>query len=313
MDTGHRQADKELEKIAKEIIRIFDSVDSKVIKKMKAYLRKFKSEIKEHERMVDEGIMTEAEYEKWFTSRIMTTKEWKKLVEDISAECEKGTEKAMAFAGMTLAAVYAFNRSFSARQIELQARKYLGRQIKFSSITKPRKRLLPKSPDRKRNRVWHRRKIESVIRSGMKKGKSIDKIARELNRVTKMDRVSCYRAARTGVTSAENMARIDSMFEAEEMGIGMDKIWIAALDARTRTSHRVIHGQRIPCTEYFSNGLFYPADPDGEPAEVYNCRCTLGGIPIGVAMDLKDAPSGMGNLEWAAQKPESKPYPVWRE
>ena len=103
------------------------------------------------------------------------------------------------------------------------------------------------------------------------------------------------------------------MYEAEELGIKYDKIWMAVLDARTRTSHRVVNGERIPVDEYFSNGLFRPADPDGEPAEVYNCRCTLGGSPEGVPMEIAEAPAGMGKLEWQGEKPVSKPYPRWRD
>lgn len=317
MDTGHRQADKELEKIAEQISTIFNTVNRKITKKMKRYLKKFEAEIKQHEQMVDDGEITEEEYEAWLTNRVMVGKEWSEVRDDITEDCHEGTQKAMAVAGASLLAVYTFNKTFAREQIVMQAKRYLGRNITVKQMassakaTRPFKGILPKSPDPVKNRIWHRRKIESVIRSEMRKGKSVDKIAKKLHKVTDMNKVSAYRAVRTGVTSAENIARIDAMFEAEAMGMPMDKIWIATLDNRTRTSHRVMHGQRVPCTEYFSNGLFYPADPDGEPAEVYNCRCTLGGLPLDVAMELKDAPYGMGNLEWIATEPKSKPYPSW--
>lgn len=310
MDKGHKQADKELEKIAKKLIEIFDEVDRKVVEKMTRYLKKFEEEIKQHEQMVDNGEMTVEEFETWLVNRVMMGKQWDDLRDEITEDYNEATVKAMGVAGGALLAVYMFNKSFANEQITMQASRYLGKTIHFTKATRPFKGLL-KYPDPYKNRIWHRHKIEAVIRSGLKKGKSVDKIAKRLHKVTNMNKVSAYRAARTGVTSAENRARIDAMFDAEAMGIPMDKIWISTLDARTRTSHKIIHGQRVPCTDYFSNDLFYPGDPDGEPAEIYNCRCTLGGVPMGVVMDLKDAPDGMGNLEWVATKPVSKPYPAW--
>ena len=50
---------------------------------------------------------------------------------------------------------------------------------------------------------------------------------------------------------------------------------MATVDDRTRPSHVDLDGERVPVGEKFSNGLRYPADPDGDPEEVYNCRCTL--------------------------------------
>ena len=147
----------------------------------------------------------------------------------------------------------------------------------------------------------------------MKKGKSIDDIARRLHKVTNMDRVAAYRAARTGVTCAENEARIDAMLDAQDMGIAYDKIWFATLDDRTRVAHRVMHGERVPCDAYFSNDMYKPGDPAGAPEELYNCRCTLLWVPAGMPMDIEEGPDGMGKLEWSAQKPVSKPYPRWRD
>ena len=146
----------------------------------------------------------------------------------------------------------------------------------------------------------------------MKKGQSVDKIAKQLNKVIGMDRTSAYRAARTAITNAENVARLDAMREADEFyGIKYDKVWIATLDDRTRTSHRVINGERIPYDQEFSNGLMFPADDSGDPEEVYNCRCTLGWAIAGIDADIPEGPDGMGKLEWSAKKPISKPYPRW--
>ena len=76
-------------------------------------------------------------------------------------------------------------------------------------------------------------------------------------------------------TAAENSGRLDSYMQAQEMGVVMQKTWLATDDSRTRKSHREVDGETIPLNEEFSNQLMYPGDPMGAPEEVYNCRCTL--------------------------------------
>ena len=311
MDKGHRYADKELERIASQITEIFGQTDDKVIAIMKRYLKKYEDDIKRHAQMVEDGEITEREFEQWFIQTITTGKEWEKVRNEITDEYQDSSKEAMAAAGSGLTAIYLFNRRVAGESIEKQVRSFFKKKIKLSF---GKKQIIPnKRPDPSVNQRWHRRKIESVIRQGIKKGQSIDDIARKLHKVTNMDRTAAYRAARTGVTAAENIGRVDAMLQAQEMGIKYDKVWYATLDDRTRTSHRVMHGERVPCDEYFSNGLFEPADPDGEPEEVYNCRCTLLWVPSEqLAFDIDEAPEGMGKLEWSAQKPVSKPYPRWK-
>ena len=108
-------------------------------------------------------------------------------------------------------------------------------------------------------------------------------------------------------TGAENAGRVDSYKRAEEMGIEVQQEWMATLDGRTRDSHRILDGERIPVAKdkwhpaKFSNKCRYPGDPDGPPQEVYNCRCTL--VPVIKGVDQSKAPrnsklGGMSYEEW---------------
>lgn len=90
--------------------------------------------------------------------------------------------------------------------------------------------------------------------------------------IVRKDREIAIRNARTMMTSAENGGRFNSYLRAEDLGISMEKQWLATLDGRTRHSHAAQDGEHVPIKEEFSNGLMFPADPDGDdPREIYNC------------------------------------------
>jgi hypothetical protein len=53
---------------------------------------------------------------------------------------------------------------------------------------------------------------------------------------------------------------------------------MAAIDARTREAHRLLDGQEQEIDDPFESELgeiMFPGDPDADPANVYNCRCSL--------------------------------------
>ena len=86
------------------------------------------------------------------------------------------------------------------------------------------------------------------------------------------------RYARTAMTSAQNAGRIGVMERAKDMGINVQKKWLATLDMRTRDSHAKLDGQIRDVDEPFDSELgkiMFPGDPAAHPADVYNCRCTL--------------------------------------
>lgn len=308
MDAGHKYADDMLEQIAEDIAKEMGKATKRVIEKIKKHLKKYEQRMKDKAKQVDDGEITEQEYEQWCINEITTGSQWAKVRDDIASDLSITTENIIKGTAVLLTAVYLYNRNYMNDAIESTIKANTNKIVKLPRH-KTHRPIVPKSPNPAKNRIWHRRKVESVIRQGMKKGHSIDKIAKKLENVSKMDTNTAIRTARTGVTAAENMARIDSFLDAEDMGISMMKQWYATKDSRTRKSHRVIDGERREVLEYFSNGLMYPADPDGEPAEVYNCRCTLLGEADGMSLlSVPKAPSGMGKYEWVGEKPIPKHY-----
>lgn len=122
---------------------------------------------------------------------------------------------------------------------------------------------------------WNTKQMASKLMQGILNGDSIPKISESLLDVIHNNDVSATRAARTLVTQAENHGRLDSYKTLDEQGVVQEKVWIATPDSRTRESHIDVDGERVGINDTFSNGLEYPADPSGDPAEVYNCRCSM--------------------------------------
>lgn len=137
-------------------------------------------------------------------------------------------------------------------------------------VTLPRKKV-----DVPKDEQWNTKTLNSKLLQTILNGDSLDKFEKDLISVIGNNAASLQRNARTMVTGAECGGRVDSYKELEEMGVIQKKVWLSCADDRTRESHLDIDGEEVDINETFSNGLMYPADPSGEPSEVWNCRCTI--------------------------------------
>lgn len=126
----------------------------------------------------------------------------------------------------------------------------------------------------KKDYNWNSKRIQSELQRGIAAGESTDKIANRFYNVMGSNKKAAVRNARTAITSARNAGTMEAYKDAAELGIKLQVEWMATADSRTRDTHRWLHGVRIELDEVFPNGCRFPGDPKGEPAEVYNCRCT---------------------------------------
>ena len=87
------------------------------------------------------------------------------------------------------------------------------------------------------------------------------------------------RNARTAYTGAQNAGRVEGLKRArDDLGIHVKKRWMSTLDDKTRDSHQDLDGKTAEIEEPFESLLgpiMFPGDPDADPGNVYNCRCTL--------------------------------------
>lgn len=148
--------------------------------------------------------------------------------------------------------------------------KTVRRLVKDGDIELPYKDL-----DKIKDKRWNTKQMSSRLLRGILNGDSVKKIATSLVDITNNNKAAAMRNARTMVTGSENRGRLDSYNELDSLGVVQKKKWIATPDDRTRESHLKLDGEEVDINDKFSNKLDYPGDPSGDPAEVYNCRCTM--------------------------------------
>lgn len=116
--------------------------------------------------------------------------------------------------------------------------------------------------------------ITQEISRGIASGLAYRDIARNIGNVSGAPLSRAKTVARTEGHRIQQMSTVDAQQAAKAKGADVLKQWDAALDGRTRDSHRRVDGEIRELDEKFSNGLMFPGDPNGSAAEVVNCRCT---------------------------------------
>lgn len=283
------------------------------------------------------------EYKKWKLSQIAVGKLWEERKQTIAEDLQNTYKIAQSIAQSYMPEVYAINHNYGVYDIETQTGKDTGYRlldgqtvfrmaygdylvdagISFSLYDHMTiERLLKENPDmlpppgtkisekiaNGEAVLWNKQKLQSVMMQAILQGESIPEIASRLAKeVGDSDRKAAIRNARTMATGAQNAGRVDSYKRALAMGIKVKQQWLATHDGRTRHSHRQVDYEIRPVGEEFSNGCLYPGDPSAPASEIYNCRCTLGGVVDGLtsqADKLQDYSAIGGDYEkWKAGHP----------
>lgn len=125
--------------------------------------------------------------------------------------------------------------------------------------------------------------VAGQIAEGVNQGETIPELSRRVERELSTTATPRWQnravvTARTETIGALNGSRADA-FRAvvEQTGDEMEKMWLSTTDGRTRESHILADGQRVPVNQPFQlegGEVDYPGDPFGPPEEVIQCRCT---------------------------------------
>lgn len=123
-------------------------------------------------------------------------------------------------------------------------------------------------------------RISNLIEQGRSDNLSLPEIARLVSsKFLPISRTRSALIARTETHNAASFANNSYHQQVEkDLGIKMQKKWVATNDARTRSAHAQANGQIVDMNEDFMVGgvpMSYAGDPKGGVANVINCRCVI--------------------------------------
>lgn len=118
--------------------------------------------------------------------------------------------------------------------------------------------------------------VQDALSEGLATGDAIKTIASRIDDFYSFAVDSrSTRIARTEIIGASNAGTYEGMKQA---GVE-NKEWLATKDDKTRETHQDLDGTVVPMDDSFisSDGskLDFPGDPEADPSEIINCRCTL--------------------------------------
>lgn len=305
VDAGANATDTLINLYEMRVRELYGRTAAEMESKLSAYLARYAEQDAAKQAAYEAGEITAKELKAWRSSQAAVIQNQRNLIETLSRDLASADKMAMDMLNGYVHASYAENLSFGIFQIEEQ----VGVHTSFSMynadavqaiLKDPDQQLLPPNPNVSADMQWSRQKISSSIGQSVLNGESIPKAAARLQSVVGMSANAAVRAARTAMTGAQNYGRLEAGRRAAAMGIKVKKQWVATHDERTRFSHRELDREVAEEEEEFSNGLMYPADWSGEPAEVYNCRCSMRHVVDGHEYDdLPDyTKEGVAYEEW---------------
>lgn len=305
---------KLLEKQAQELqeklqLTYADAVDG-MTSRIEASLKEFAAEDAKWQADVAAGKKDAKAYKAWRKDQALHNDQLKALKKALTQDLTAADKMAMAYVNQVPAGVYAEGMNFATYEIEHGAKANtsftLYNKNTVMELVANEPDLLPQAAfDKAKDSAWNSRHVTAAVTQAVLQGQTVPQLAASIAGIAAMDQRAAMKAARTAMTSAHSLGKLKGYERAAGMGIDVEKQWLAALDSRTRGSHRHLDGEVVKLDAEFSNGLKYPGDPDGPASEVYNCRCTLVPVIGDVEYDEVERANKLGGMsyeEWKAEK-----------
>ena len=314
MNAGQLETEAELKRLETKLKKTYKQASEEVQKKLDDYLKQFKIEEKEWRQKLNDGDITKAKFQKWYSNKVMNAERWAAMRDTLAEDLTNVNVMANDLVRDSMLHTFAINHNYGTYEIEnglsintsytLYDRDTVANLIKNDPDILKRPTL-----DKNLDLRWNKKLFQSHITQGILQGESIDNLAKRVALgTTQQDMNASIRNARTATTCAQNAGRTQSYQRAVSLGIEVYQVWLAALDSRTRSSHRHMDGEKVKVVKgkqvKFSNGLRYPADPDGRAEEVWNCRCTL--------VTSFDENEDFTDIKERANKLDEQSYDEWK-
>ena len=314
MNAGQLETEAELKKLEKKLKKVYSQASSEVQDKLDNYLKQFKAEEKVYLQKLNDGDITKTEYSKWYSNKVMNAERWEAMRDTLAEDLTNVNVIANDMVRGSMLNTFAINHNYGTYEVEnglsINTSYTLYDADTVANLIQNDPELLKRPTlDKNLDLRWNKKLFQSHITQGILQGESIDNLAKRVALgATQQDMNAAIRNARTSTTCAQNAGRTRSYQRAVNIGIELYQVWLAALDSRTRSSHRHMDGEKVKVVKgkqvKFSNGLRYPADPDGRAEEVWNCRCTL--------VTSFDENEDFSDIKERANKLDGQEYDEWK-
>ena len=285
-DKAHCLTDEKLEEMERRLSAIYSKAEKTVQKKMADYAKSI-DEKSEELLQVYRDAETDDEKRKAkkayirFYRQVVKSKEFVSLSANVADDLYKANVEASAYINSQTPSIYALNYNYINAEMAKDIDGFKPQEItdteaeKYSGYTQ-------QTVDKKKDTAWNKDNLKkSVVAGSLLLLDAYAIMKRSANSAVEKNRNSANMHSSGMGTDAENKARLDGMYWAEYLGNKIHKAWIATNDNRTRDSHALLDGVEIPLDKIFDNGCSRPRDPNGEPAEICNCRCSLKYVDVG--------------------------------
>lgn len=283
-DMGERYTDEALKQLQRRLTGVYLEAKRDVAMKLSSFESAHRERVRKHRQEVQEGKITQADFEAWMRGQVFQREQWQQKVAQVSELLVRADEQAMAMLNDGKVDVFAENANFMGWDLENGTGTDFGFGLMDANTVK---RLIKDDPDllprpkidKDKDYAWYNRIVNDAVTQGIIQGEQLDDIMlRIANDSGERSINAMLRNARTAYTGAQNAGRMQGMKQAEAKGVRVQKEWSAFMDSRVRDAHAELNGQRVDIDEPFDSMLgpiMCPGDPGADPANVYNCRCTL--------------------------------------
>ena len=279
-DIAHTKTDKKLEEMEKRLSAIYSRAEKTEQKKMADYAKSIDEKSAEllqaykDAETEDEKRKAKKAYIRFYR-QVVKSKEFVSLSANVADDLYKANVEASAYINSQTPSIYALNYNYINAEMAKDIDGFKPQEItdteaeKYSGYTQ-------QTVDKKKDTAWNKDNLKKSVVAGSLLLMDAYAIMKRSARLTVEKNRNSATMHKSGMgTDAENKARLDGMYRAEDLGYSITKIWMATLDNRTRDSHAKLDGAEITLDDAFDNGLQRPRDPAGSFAEICNCRCTL--------------------------------------
>lgn len=317
VDPGQALTEKRYRETARELRSVYEEAANDLYMKQQSFLRAHKERVRKYRAQVQDGEITQEDYEAWMRGQVFQEKAWQQKRDQIARTMVDIDKRALQIVNTGKLNVFADNANYIGYSLEKGAGANLGFGVYDQNTVM---RLITKKPDllpmpevdEGKDYAHYNKVIRRAVTQGIIQGEDLEEIVFRIATETGDTGLSDMRRnARTAYTGAQNAGRVEGMRQArDELGIKVQKRWMAFLDKHTRETHADADGQVVEQDEPFvlSDGdeLMYPGDPAGKPENVYNCRCTLG-------YEHPEYPTSLPRVDDSGENVGDMTYAQWRE